>query len=877
MNKAAPQRSAVPEFLRDGSYGHLPGVLDEEPAWVLRKLIALLSSKVIVDDYVVERVRDLARRGPLVYAMKYPSMFDLHFLRLRLAQLGLPAPSYLLGASPSSGWSFPKWVKVWRNRLRSLLKDRRRPEETGEDALAEIFKNDSAATFFLVDEKTFRARYVHPERNPLKALLDLQGRLSGGITVIPLAILYDRTQRPTIRPFWEAFLGDPDQPGLLKRLLIATRRWTVPELLIGEPVYLVEEFEEFGASATWDELPFSVRQKLIDAINTRIRINRGPERMSRTEIKERVLQDPRVIRAISDTMAREGGAEEKVRKKAESYVDEMAGDQRLQVHHFLFYIVKWTLSKIFEGVNLRESDFRALKKTNEQGSLIYVSCHKSHLDYLLIGFFSFINQMAVPYMAAGKNLSFWPVGPILRYGGAFFIRRSFKGLGLYTKLYTQVFAAYLRVLVTEKININFYIEGGRSRTGKLLPPRTGMLAFLVQTVEEGAVADLTFVPTFIGYDQVPEEGSYLRELAGTDKEPETVGSLVRAREIFKKSFGKVYIRFHEPVSFKDFCGRMGVDIEQGKAVLKEHRDLLNNFAYYLMTGIVRSGVVTGTELVAAGLMCKRRGRVSGPELLDAVTVLFRVLQAEGIECTANPEKPEALIATTLGLFRDRGFVDLDDKGAAASETLYVIHEQKRANLDFYRNSLVNYIWAPCFAAIASLNDDLRSTEITPQIREDFRFLEELFSKELIADPLTRDDELLERIWAFFRCQGWIPSAGGSAAGNRDALECLRGVVADMLGAYCLVLEVSADVEHEGASQKDLIRRMAESGRTILKAGEDRPMPLLSSVTVGNAISRFSEMGIFENKPGRAGLSATMDAHKRDSVKAFLSRSLGWGH
>ena len=126
-----------------------------------------------------------------------------------------------------------------------------------------------------------------------------------------------------------------------------------------------------------------------------------------------------------------------------------------------------------------------------------MSCHKSHLDYLLVGYLAFVNQMAIPYMAAGKNLSFWPVGPVLRNAGGFFIRRTFKGLGLYP----HVFAAYLKVLVKEKVNINFYIEGGRSRTGKLLPPRVGMLAFLLQSVKEGSVKDLTFVPTFVGYDQ----------------------------------------------------------------------------------------------------------------------------------------------------------------------------------------------------------------------------------------------------------------------------------------------------------------------------------------------------------------------------------------
>ncbi len=249
-------------------------------------------------------------------------------------------------------------------------------------------------------------------------------------------------------------------------------------------------------------------------------------------------------------MARKGASEEDIRKKAEAYVDEIAADPHLQMHHFLFYVLKWMFKKVFSGVDLREADFAALKDLGAEKSLILIPCHKSHFDYLLIGFFCFINQMAVPYFAAGKNLSFWPVGSILRNGGAFFLRRTFRG----QDVYAQVFAAYLKVLVKEKANIIFYMEGGRSRTGKLLPPKVGLLAFLLETVAEHAVDDLTFVPAFIGYDQIPEETSYLRELAGREKRKETFFEVVRARELLKRSFGKVYVRFDKPVSFREFCG-----------------------------------------------------------------------------------------------------------------------------------------------------------------------------------------------------------------------------------------------------------------------------------------------------------------------------------
>ena len=146
-----------------------------------------------------------------------------------------------------------------------------------------------------------------------------------------------------------------------------------------------------------------------------------------------------------------------------------------------------------------------------------------------------------------------------------------------------------------------------------MPPRVGMLAFLLQAVEEGAVEDLTFVPCFIGYDQIPEERSYLRELAGRDKQAESVLSVIRARQILKRSFGKVYVRFDEPVSFRAFCENPTVGVDPTKMSLKENRKLVHDFAYHLMYGIVRAGVVTPIDLAAAGLVCMKTHRV-GREL-----------------------------------------------------------------------------------------------------------------------------------------------------------------------------------------------------------------------------------------------------------------------
>ena len=862
----------VAEFLHDGRFASVPGALDEAPPWILRKLIPILSSRVVVDDVVVKKLKELAQKGPLIYAMKYRSMFDLQFLRMRFSQLGLPLPSFVFGVSPGEIGSLSKWMKVQRGRVAGTFGGDASKPAPEEEAVQEILEKGGIGVFFLVDEKTSRDRYVHPDRDPIRILLDLQGRMAASIAVVPMLILYDRTQRRTIRPFWESFMGDPDLPGPVKRILIALRKWTVPELLIGEPAYLVGEFEEFGSETSWEELPFKVRQELIASINARVRVNRGPERLSRTEIKELVLQDRRVQRGVREAMSSESATEEKLRRTAEAYVQEIAGDQHIQIHHFLFYILKWLFARVFDGIDIRKSDFTVLKDKNQQGALIYVSSHKSHFDYLLIGYLSFINQMAIPYMAAGKNLSFWPLGPVLRNAGAFFIRRSFKGMSLYP----HVFAGYLKVLLKEKININFYIEGGRSRTGKLMPPRVGMLAFLLQTLEEEEIDDLLFVPTFIGYDQIPEEDSYLRELSGREKQKESLFSMIRAREVLKKRFGKVYVRFQEPVSYKAFLELYGQMDERVRSSVKSNRRLLNDFAYYLMSGVVQKGVVTPIDLVAAGLMCVSKPRIDHAALTDAVRWFAEALVHEGVELAESLDRMDSALETALGLFRVRGFIDVAAKEASTDATTYVIDDEKRANLDFYRNSLVNYLWPSSMLSTAFLRGKPGETRSSEDLTRDFLFLKDLCQKELILDPLVDPKEILDRTLAFFKHKGWVEETETQRWEILDPrpLTCFKGILADLLGLYCIVLATSGGLEGR-VSQKDFIKNMRKAAADMHLEEQGLSEPVPSSIATGNALAKFHEMGIFEYRQGRKVLVAVVDQAKRDDVKHFLARSLNW--
>ncbi|WP_407942795.1 glycerol-3-phosphate 1-O-acyltransferase PlsB [Marinobacter similis] len=252
-----------------------------------------------------------------------------------------------------------------------------------------------------------------------------------------------------------------------------------------------------------------------------------------------------VKEAIRETAAREEIPPEKVRAKAWKYADEIAASMSVVTIRIMEVVLAWLWNRIYNGIAV--NNIKVVKEVAQENAVVYVPCHRSHIDYLLLSYVLYKNGLMPPHIAAGINLNMPLVGPILRRGGAFFMRRSFKD----NPLYATVFNEYMHVMFSRGYSVEYFVEGGRSRTGRMLQPRPGMLSMTVRSFLRDHRKPIVFVPVYIGYEKVMEGRSYLGELRGKKKQKESVFALAKTVRKLSNSFGRVAVNFGEAIPLAD--------------------------------------------------------------------------------------------------------------------------------------------------------------------------------------------------------------------------------------------------------------------------------------------------------------------------------------
>ena len=258
-----------------------------------------------------------------------------------------------------------------------------------------------------------------------------------------------------------------------------------------------------------------------------------------------LMQNGKNAKAEAGGKISQGKAAAMAASEARKYAWEIASDYSYPMILIFARFMKWVWTRLYDGIEISNMD--TVTNIAPEHEIIYVPCHRSHIDYLLMSYIIFQQGLMVPHIAAGANLNLPVVGGILRRSGAFFLRRSFKG----NHLYAAVFNEYLHMLIAKGTPIEYFVEGGRSRSGRLLLPMGGMLAMSVHSFLRDRPKPIVFLPVYIGYEKLFEGRSYVSELLGKPKKKESLWDLLLTVRELKKNFGKAHVNFGEPIRLTD--------------------------------------------------------------------------------------------------------------------------------------------------------------------------------------------------------------------------------------------------------------------------------------------------------------------------------------
>ncbi len=434
-----------------------------------------------------------------------------------------------------------------------------------------------------------------------------------------------------------------------------------------------------------------IAQKLIRVARTHFQRKRntlsGPTLLEKQSLYNSILGAASVKAAMEDECNSKNISEQKARKKAYGYIDEISADYREGLIRLADRLLTRVWNKIYDGIDVRHA--RRVRELAANGhEIIYVPCHKSHMDYLLLTYVIYHEGLVTPHIAAGINLNFWPVGSIFRRCGAFFLRRSFAG----NKLYSSIFREYLEVLFNRGYSVKYFPEGGRSRTGRLLPPKTGMLAMTIQAITKGVNRPVSIVPVYLGYEHVMEVKSYQKELKGKSKKKESPAQVFSAiRKL--KNYGHGYVNFGEPIAIHNFLDEQ---VPQWRDTITDDEKkpkwltpTVNNLANQVMSRINKNAALNGTALLAFSLLSSKTHIISKVDLIKAVDDFISLFKATpySLDATFPDRKAEDIVDRTLALNRFQQTEDQYGEMVSPKPDNAVL-------LTFYRNNILHMFAIP---------------------------------------------------------------------------------------------------------------------------------------------------------------------------------------
>ncbi len=801
-----------------------PGLLRAEFGPVGRALAERYFEPVRFPQSAVEQLRSLAEQGLVVHVMRTTAWVNYLYLHWAMVRHGLPPVRAVVN------------LRRWFTRPFTLAAQR-----GPFDVRFTYARRQGGSGLVFLRESAFNtARGRETREDPFPALVELARQSDKPVFLVPELLLWEKWQQKVTPSVLDRIFGSPEAPGFVHSVATFMRNFRRAHLRVGEPINLQRVLEESHGEDT-ALIARKVRSALNHHLSRETRAVFGPPRKPVDRLIEEAMRDRVFQQSAAAVAAEKGRPLRSVEREARRNFNAIAARYSPTVVGLAAPTLHWIFNRIYDGIEVDEAGLERAMKAAARAPLVITPSHKSHVDYLIMSYVLWQRGYTVPLVAAGANLSFFPLGPFLRRAGAFFLRRSFKG----DALYTATFKAYLKKLVHDGQHHEFFPEGGRSRTGKLLQPKLGMFTWLVDAVVEGARNDLLFVPAAIDYEKVVEGGSYGAELRGGEKKPEDLKALLSAPSVLRENYGRIHLTFDEPVSLAELMRER--QVEPATATEDQKKGLVRALGHRVMWGISRVSTVTPHALLASALLAHRRRGISVRELTDRVMLLRRLVTDLGAPLSRQlenaPSSPTVLgpIADAMLMFASEGFVRIVE---ARGEPIYQVEDERRSELAFYKNTLINLLAGRTIVSAALL---AVPSGTLGEVRERALFLSRLFKFEFLYPVGKTFEHIFDETLTHLASTGLVQVADGAVTISpephaRPALQFLADLLRDLLETYLVAARSVADVPEAGLDRKDFIKRALEAGRADYLAGTVTAAEALSRPTIETALTWLIERG-----------------------------------
>lgn len=624
----------------------------------------LVKSKSIPADPICELGLDATR--PIMYVLPYNSKADILTLRAQCLDHNLPDP---LEPLEIDGVSLPRYVF--------------------------IHGGPRVFTYYTPKEESIKLFHDYLDLHKRNPELDIQ--------MVPVSVMFGRSpgrEKGEINPPLRTLNG-------LQKFFAVSWLGRDSFVRFSPPVSLRRMATEHGTDK-------SIAQKLARVARTHFARQRlaavGPRLPARQALFNKLLASKAIARAVEDEARSKKISHEKAQQNAIALMEEIAANFSYEAVRLTDRILGLTWNRLYKGINVHNAE-RVRKLAHDGHEIVYVPCHRSHMDYLLLSYVLYHQGLVPPHIAAGINLNFWPAGPIFRRLGAFFIRRTFKG----NKLYSTVFREYLGELFSRGYSVEYFVEGGRSRTGRLLDPKTGTLSMTIQAMLRGGTRPITLVPIYIGYEHVMEVGTYANELRGATKEKESFLQMVRGLSKLR-NLGQGYVNFGEPLPLMTYLNQHVPEWRDSIDPIESIRPAwltptVNHIAADLMVRINNAGAANAMNLCCTALLASRQRSLTREQLTDQLNCYLDLLHnvPYSPDATAPTMKADALIDHALQM--NKFEVEKDTIG-----DIIILPREQAVLMTYYRNNIMHMLVLPSLiAAMITQHSQMTRQELMSQI------------------------------------------------------------------------------------------------------------------------------------------------------------------